>query len=205
MSTATIEQSVKDLVAATAAAEAKARREHWAALLELLRSGGGAASDAKAALKHLEAVGKSAKDLPALAAVVAEHARHTAASTAADDPALTADIEAAGKALIDYQAETERIKRERIAEQDRLWITLDKLNRQRSGGHAARRKLAEIERGNWELFGGAEPQDESQTHRLIEGVARMEPFMPTQPQQSGPRVRATMGVGGYKLDVVAKS
>jgi hypothetical protein len=58
--------------------------------------------------------------LLALAANVSEAGRLAQAAADANNPALTGEIEAVGKAWRDHQAETERLLRERRAEAARL-------------------------------------------------------------------------------------
>lgn len=141
------------LLESVAAANEKAKREHWASLRELLAAGDGNASDAKAALKHLDALRLDAASLPRLANAVAEHERLAVAAADADDPALAGQVEDASKAYRESVAETERIVAERKAIDAAAMATFTGLQGRRASAEHSRRRRTALERQFPNLFG----------------------------------------------------
>jgi hypothetical protein len=77
--------------------------------------------------------------------------------TAAAAAKLADELAAAGRALDEFHAESDRIVAERDAKRLELWATFDRLQRQSTVAHDAQQQLEKLEAANWRLFGLPEP------------------------------------------------
>lgn len=146
------------LVEAVKQAEQETRTKLLEKYRELLNRND--SGDVKALRQVMDKLGIAADRLERDLSTVQRAAQLEAEAAKADDPALDAAKNAASKAYSDYREESERISRERKAEEDRLYQESHMLCVRQNSGCTARIRLKELLDKHPDLFGLEEPKPE---------------------------------------------